>query len=121
MAKTMQARTWLWVVIGLIAILLAGQAIGIAWPFSPRTAIGRLLVHPWVAGIEAGLAALLVLLGRLNSPKKKWLLTVVAIIAIACAFYHMFYYLIGVEFLLVYGAGALLRENWKLVQASVAS
>jgi len=101
----------LWLLIIVATVLLGGQAAGVQWTLSTKSALGRLLIHPWVAAIEMLLALALIFLARLNHVNKKWLIPGVATIAIGCALYHWFYYYIGTEILLMYGAGFLMRKN----------
>lgn len=107
------STVWLWLLIGWVALLLGGRALGIQWPFSPKVGFGRLLLHPEIASLEMALAAILLLLVWWNGVRRKWMIIGVAAFAAGCALYDMFCYLIGVEFLLLYGALSLIRENVK--------
>lgn len=91
-------------------MLLSGQAVGIVWPLFPKVAFGRLLIHPVVATVEVLLAAALLLLDWLDYRQKKWIISVASIAAVSCGFYHLFFYYIGMEFILIYGAVSLIRK-----------
>lgn len=101
---------WLWLLIIATVALVGGQAIGIDWPISPKVAFGRLLIHPVVAAVEVLFAAVLLLLDGANRRQKKWVVVVVAVAAIGCALYHLFFYYVGMEFILMYGSGFLIRK-----------
>ena len=75
------------------------------------TAFGRLVESPMLAGTEVFLALLLILSALFSRAKPNWATVVIAIVAIASALYHLWNYLIGIEFLLMYGASSLIRDN----------
>ncbi len=110
------ATLWLWTLIVTMVVLIGGQAMDIAWPLTPKVAFGRLLVHPLVAGIETLLAVLLIVLAGAGFPYKKWIVIAISAVAMVCAFYHLYCYLIGTEWMLAYGAGYLIRDNAKGVR-----
>jgi hypothetical protein len=101
---------WLWLLIIATVVLLGGQAVGFNWPLSPKTAFGRLLVHPVVAAVEVLFAVVLLLLDWSDYRQKKRAMIAVAVVAVGCAIYHLFYYYIGMELILMYGASSFIRK-----------
>ncbi len=101
----------LWALLAIIIVLHVGSALGINWGLSEKYAFGRLLSHGAIAAIEAALALALIYLHRRKTPGPDYPVVAAAILAIAFAAYHAAVYLIGTEFLLVFGAAQLLREN----------
>lgn len=75
------------------------------------TAFGRLVENPLLAGTEVLLALLLIISVWFSRSRPNWATVVIAVVAIVFATYHLWNYLIGTEFLLMYGAGSLIRDN----------
>jgi hypothetical protein len=105
-----QATIWLWLLLAIVLILYLGKAVGVEWNLPPTRAFGRLLSEPTVAALEVVLALGLLLVVFLSRSKPDWKVVGLSVIAIALSLYHMLEFLIGVEFLLLWSSGALVRE-----------
>jgi predicted branched-subunit amino acid permease len=101
---------FLWTLLLLTAFLF-GRKSWSEWVPRAGTAFGRLVENPTLAGTEVLLALLLILSARFSRSKPNWATVVIAIVAIAFALYHLWNYLIGIEFLLMYGASSLIRDH----------
>jgi hypothetical protein len=105
---------YLWLLLVVCSILYAGRLLGLEWNLGPANSFGRLLRHPGVAGSEVLMAIALLLLVHFNRSKPSWALVAIAVAAAIMATYHMFYFLVGTEFLLLLACGAIAREYARL-------
>jgi hypothetical protein len=101
---------FLWTLLLLTAFLFCRKTWS-DWAPKSSTAFGRLVESPTLAGTEVLLALLLIVSAWFNRAKPNWATVVIALVAIAFALYHLWNYLIGIEFLLMYGAASLIRDN----------
>lgn len=102
----------LWVIIIICLILYGGKLLGYQWPLNPNVAFARLLQHPVVAGIELFFSCSLLFLVKFYQSKVR-LIRYIATLSVVTAIYHMFVYLIGTEFILLWPSAELMKGKIK--------
>lgn len=111
MNRLFSNSTWsLWCLLLLVLALKAAQAAGLDSHLPPGVAFSRLILFNAVTFSEFFLAIGLLGAVLISRSKPDWIVVALSLVAIACALYHMFYFLIGIEWLLLYGACSLIRE-----------
>ena len=101
---------FLWTLLLLTAFLF-WQKTWSDWAPKSGTAFSRLVENPTIAGTEVLLALLLIISAWLGRSRPNWVTVVIAIFSLAVAIYHLWNYLVGLEFLLGYGANRLICDN----------
>lgn len=98
----------LWVIIVICVVLFGGKLLGYQWPFKPNVPFEHLLQHPIVATIELLFACSLLFLVKFHQSKVIFI-RYIAILSAITAIYHMLFYLIGIEFILLWPSIELMK------------
>lgn len=104
------ANIWLWTLIVTALVLYGGQQFGLDWGLAPNKAFGRFLQQTDVAMLEFSLAILLLGIQIIAISRPNWVVVTIGCGVAGVAIFHMYNYLIGTEFLLLWASASLIRE-----------
>nr|WP_315469620.1 hypothetical protein [uncultured Undibacterium sp.] len=106
-----EGASFLWTLVVTFMILHGGQAVGIDWGLSEKYAFGRFVKFFDIAVIELLLALILIFARLLINGRPSLILFCISIAVVLASQYLMYFYMLGVENLLFWGAGWLAYVN----------
>jgi amino acid permease len=95
--------------IATILILMGGQLLDVHWSFTEENRFGRMLTHPGLVAIHLFFSTSLLFLFWLKNEKTYKLMRGIALAACIYGLFLAFAVSIGIDFVLAFGAGRLLR------------